>query len=160
MQFERFYSLNNSVVRSIPHLHHLGFQTDTIQYVGLGWEEAYHPWSKGGYIYTPNELLRHFTMVVIPLQRTKIVPEHLPMNLPTRSSLLTLETKASDIVDMDSQSTQQNTQLRMDTYRESELLEEEGIGDQLSDLQQKLEDFLTARNWIRRRRELTCCVSM
>jgi hypothetical protein len=28
-----------------------------IQYVGLGWEEAYHPWSKGVYIYTCNELL-------------------------------------------------------------------------------------------------------
>ena len=27
MQFERFYSLNDSVVGSFPHLHHLGFQT-------------------------------------------------------------------------------------------------------------------------------------
>ena len=107
-----------------------------IRYVGLGWEEAYHPWSKGGYIYTPNELLRHFTMVVIPLQRTKSVPEHPPINLPTRPFLLTLGTKASDIVDMDSQSTQQNAQFRMDAYRERELLEEEGIGDQLSELQQ------------------------
>ena len=26
MQFERFYSLNNSVLGSFPHLHHLGFQ--------------------------------------------------------------------------------------------------------------------------------------
>ncbi len=57
-----------------------------ICYVGLGWEEAYHPWSKGGYIYTPNELLCHFTMVVIPLQRTKSVPKHPPINLPTRPS--------------------------------------------------------------------------
>jgi len=107
-----------------------------IRYVGLGWEEAYHPWSKGGYIYTPNELLRHLTMVVIPLQRTKSVPKHPPMNLPTRPSLPTLGTKASDIIDMDSQSTQQNVQLQMDAYRERERLEEEGIGDQLSELQQ------------------------
>jgi hypothetical protein len=35
--------------------------------VGLGWEEAYHPSSKGGYIYTPIELLEHLTEVVIPL---------------------------------------------------------------------------------------------
>ena len=107
-----------------------------IRYVGLGWEEAYHPWSKGGYIYTPNELLRHLTMVVIPLQRTKSVPKHPPMNLPTRPSLPTLGTKASDIIDMDSQSTQQNVKLQMDAYRERERLEEEGIGDQLSKLQQ------------------------
>ena len=107
-----------------------------IRYVGLGWEEAYHPWSKGGYIYTPNELLQHLTMVVIPLQRKLRVPEHPPMNLPTRPSLPTLGTKASDIVDMDLQSTQQNTQLRIDAYKERERLEEEGIGDQLSELQQ------------------------
>ena len=107
-----------------------------IRYVGLGWEEAYHPWSKGGYIYTPNELLQHLTMVVIPLQRTLKVPEHPPMNLPTRPSLPTLGTKASDIVDMDLQSTQQNIQLRIDAYKERERLEEEGIGDQLSELQQ------------------------
>ena len=77
-----------------------------IRYVGLGWEEAYHPWSKGGYIYTPNKLLQHLTVVVIPLQRTLKVPEHPPMNLPTRPLLPTLGTKASYIVDMDLQSTQ------------------------------------------------------
>ena len=58
------------------------------------------------------------------------------MNLPTRPSLPTLGTKASDIVDMDLQSTQQNIQLRIDAYKERECLEEEGIGDQLSELQQ------------------------
>ena len=107
-----------------------------IRYVGLGWEEAYHPWSKAGYIFTPIELLDHLTKVVIPLQRLKIVPEHPPMNLLCRPTLPTLGTKASDIVDMDLQSTQQNIQLRIDAYKERERLEEEGIGDQLSELQQ------------------------
>ena len=116
-----------------------------IRYVGLGWHEAYHPWSKGGYIYTPNELLWHFTMVAIPLQRTKSVPKHPPMNLPTRPSLPTLGTKASDIIDMDSQSTQQNVQLQMDAYRERERLEEEGIGDQLSELQQNSWKFFDGK---------------
>ena len=37
-----------------------------IRYVALGWEEAHHPWSKSGYIYTPIELLEHLTKVVIP----------------------------------------------------------------------------------------------
>jgi hypothetical protein len=57
------------------------------------------------------------------------------MNIPTQPSLPTLGTKVSDITDMDSQSTQQNVQLQMDAYRERERLEEEGIGDQLSELQ-------------------------
>jgi hypothetical protein len=34
-----------------------------IRYVGLGWEEAYHPWSKAGYIFTPIELLEHLTKI-------------------------------------------------------------------------------------------------
>ena len=74
--------------------------------------------------------------VVIPLQRYKIVPEHLPMNFLCCPTLPKLGTKASNIVDMDVQSNQQNTQLRIDAYTERERLEEEGIGDQLSELQQ------------------------
>ncbi len=96
----------------------------------------YHPWSKGGYIYTPIELLEHLAKVVISLQRNKNVLEHPPMNLPTRPSLYTLWTKASDIIDMDVQSTEQNTQLQMDAYKERECLEDEDFGDQLSDMQQ------------------------
>jgi hypothetical protein len=88
---------------------------------------------KAGYIFTPIELLDNLTKVVIPLQRHKIVPEHPPMNLLVcRPTLPILGTKASDIVDMDLQFTQQNTQLRIDAYKEREHLEEEGIGDQLS----------------------------
>ena len=37
---------------------------------------------------------------------------------------------------MDLQSTRQNIQLRIDAYKERERLEEEGFGDQLSELQQ------------------------
>ena len=37
---------------------------------------------------------------------------------------------------MDLQSTQQNIQLRIDAYKERERLDKEGIGDQLSELQQ------------------------
>ena len=68
------------------------------------------------------------------MRRTLKVPEHPPMNLPTRPSLPTLRTKASDIVDMDLQSTPQNIQLRIDAYKERERLEGEGFGDQLSKL--------------------------
>ncbi len=73
---------------------------------------------------------------MIPLQRTKTVPEHSPMNLPNQPSLPALETKASDIIDINVQSTEQNTQLWMDAYNKREHLEDEGFGDQLSDMQQ------------------------
>ena len=40
------------------------------------------------------------------------------------------------MIDMDLQSTQQNIQLQIDAYKEIERLEEEGIGDQLSEVLQ------------------------
>jgi hypothetical protein len=58
------------------------------------------------------------------------------MNFPTRPTLSTLGTKAFDIIDMDVLSTEQNTKLRMDAYKEKEPMEDEGIGDQLSEMQQ------------------------
>lgn len=107
-----------------------------IRYVGLGWEEAYHPWSKNGYVYTPTELLKHLTKVVIPLQRHKTVPEHPPMSLPTCPKLPTLGTRAADVVAMDEEYSKQSVQLRIDAYADRECLEEQGIGNQLSEMQQ------------------------
>ncbi len=50
-----------------------------IRYLGLGWEEAHHPWSKNKHIYTALELLKHLCEVVIPLQDTKEVPDQPPI---------------------------------------------------------------------------------
>ena len=53
-----------------------------IRYLGLGWEEAYHPWSKNKHIYEPSELLEHLVTTVIPLQDTKEIPDKPPLELP------------------------------------------------------------------------------
>ncbi len=50
-----------------------------IRYLGLGWEEAHHPWSKNKHIYTASELLKHLCEVVIPLQDVKEVPDQPPI---------------------------------------------------------------------------------
>jgi hypothetical protein len=54
------------------------------RYLGLGWEEAHHPWSKNRHQYTALEILKHFREVVIPLQNIKEVPNQAPIKLPTR----------------------------------------------------------------------------
>ena len=36
-----------------------------IRYLGLGWVEAHHPWSKANHTYSPTELLEHFVNVVL-----------------------------------------------------------------------------------------------
>ncbi len=91
-----------------------------IQYVGLGWEEAHHPWSKNGYVFTPAELQKHLTMVVIPLQQTKKVSDNPPMSLPTHPTMPTLGTRAADVVAIDKEYKDKSVQLRINAYLEQE----------------------------------------
>jgi hypothetical protein len=51
------------------------WQQILIRYLGLGWEEAHHPWLKNKHQYTALELLKHLYEVVIPLQDVKEVLE-------------------------------------------------------------------------------------
>ena len=53
-----------------------------IRYLGCGWVEAYHPWSKGNHTYTHDELFQHLKSKVIPLSETKTVPDSPPVTLP------------------------------------------------------------------------------
>ena len=42
-----------------------------IFHLGLGFEEAYHPWSKDGDDYTSLRLVEHFLKVFLPLTKTR-----------------------------------------------------------------------------------------
>ena len=42
-----------------------------IRYLGCGWKEAHHPWSKYTHIYTATELLDHFLHIVLPLDKSE-----------------------------------------------------------------------------------------
>ncbi len=83
---------------------------------------------KNGYVYTPAKLL-HLTMVVIPLQRTKMVQDHPLMKLPNCPTIPTLGTRAADVVAMDKEYKDKSVQLRIKAYLEQEQMEERGIGD-------------------------------
>ncbi len=50
-----------------------------IQYLGLGWEEAHHLWSKNKHQYTASELLKHLCEIVIPLEDIIKVPKQAPI---------------------------------------------------------------------------------
>ena len=56
-----------------------------IQFLGLGWEEAYHPWSKGKHIIFPDELFDHLVNAVIQLEHNeRDVPTKPQVELPSR----------------------------------------------------------------------------
>ena len=107
-----------------------------IRYLGLGWSEAHHPWSKNNYIFTPSELLKHFVEVVIPLQQIKQVPDHPPFDLPTQpEGMVQLGTKAANLVALDKANVDKEMEACANTMIEREERESQGFGDQLSDVQ-------------------------
>lgn len=65
-----------------------------IRHQGLGWDEAYHPWSRSGHTFSPDDLFDHLIHVVIPLALTHKVPEEPPMNLPSPPELPAIGTTA------------------------------------------------------------------
>jgi hypothetical protein len=107
-----------------------------IRYLGLGWEEAYHPWSKNKHIYEPSELLEHLVTNVIPLQDTKEIPDKPPLDLPKRPDNLALGTKSAGLIELDDSLLQQGQQIRIKAMKERDRLESNGFGDQLNELQE------------------------
>jgi hypothetical protein len=61
--------------------HKLKFMKEQIHiyYLGLGWEEAHDPWSKDRYTFTAVELLQHLVNVMLPLLKTKKIPDEAPI---------------------------------------------------------------------------------
>ena len=107
-----------------------------IRYLGLGWEEAHHPWSKNKHTYTASELLKHLCEVVIPLQDTKVVPDQPPIKLPTRPDGFTLGTKSADLIQLDDGALAREERIRLNAMLERDRREDSGFGDQLMEMQQ------------------------
>ena len=58
-----------------------------MKYLGLGIEEAHHPWSENKRLFTYRELLDHLVDKVIPHGKTIIVPTETPITAPTLPTL-------------------------------------------------------------------------
>ncbi len=100
-----------------------------IQYLGLGWEEAHHPWSKNKYHYTASELLKHLCEIVIPLEDINEVPKQPPIKLPTRPDNYTLGTKLADLIQLDNGALAREERIRLNTMLEQDRREMHGFGD-------------------------------
>ena len=66
-------------------------------HLGLGFEEAYHPWSKDGDDYKSLQLIAHFVKVCLPLTKSRKVPKEAPMEHARLSELPILGTLVSDV---------------------------------------------------------------
>ena len=70
-----------------------------IGYLGLGFKEAWHPWSKYCYEFIAVKLIEYFVKVYLPLVKNRKIPEHPPMEHPRLPELPGLRTLTSDITD-------------------------------------------------------------
>ena len=91
-----------------------------IVYLGLGFKEAWHPWSRDGYEFTAVELLEHFVKVCLPLVKTRKIPEHPPMEHPRLPELPVLGTLASNIADYYTDQAKNDNELHLKALREHE----------------------------------------
>ncbi len=101
-----------------------------IRYLGLGWEEAHHPWSKNKHQYTASELLKHLCEVVIPLQDVKEVPDQAPIILLVQPDSFTLRTKLADLIELDNGAMAREEHIRLNAMLEQDQRENSGFGDQ------------------------------
>jgi hypothetical protein len=109
-----------------------------IRYLGLGWEEAHHPWSKNKHQTTALELLKHLCEVVIPLQDVKEVPNQAPIKLPARPDSFTLGTKSADLIELDNGAMAREERIRLNAMLEQNQRENSGFGDQVMEMQQTI----------------------
>ena len=91
-----------------------------IVHLGLGSEEAYHPWSKDGYDYTALQLIDFFLKVCLPLTKTRKVPKEAPMEHPRLPELSILGTLASDVSNYYTEQAATDNELILKALRERE----------------------------------------
>jgi hypothetical protein len=65
-----------------------------IRYLGLGWDDAHHPWSANGELFNSKHLLNHFVQNVLPLADTLEVMEDAPIHFPTPPYSMVLGTES------------------------------------------------------------------
>ena len=68
-----------------------------ILHLGLGFEEAHHPWSRDKYEYFDVKLLEHFVKVCLHQTKQKNPPEEAPMEHPHLPEFLTVMTLTGDV---------------------------------------------------------------
>ena len=89
-----------------------------IVHLGLGFEEAYHTWSKDGDDYTALQIIEHFVNVFPPLTKTRKVPKEAPMEHPRLPELPILGALASDVSNYYTEQAATDNELRLKALRE------------------------------------------
>ena len=94
--------------------------TILIVHLGLGFEEAHHPWSRDRYDYYSVELLEHFVKVCLPFTKKKNLPKEASMEHPHLPEFPTLGTLTGEFDEYYPEQAKNNNQLRLKSLGERE----------------------------------------
>ena len=107
-----------------------------MRYIGLGWEDAHHPWSYQGRAYTPDELFNHLVNTVIPLQEIHEAPVNPPVILPSIGDNVIIGTKSSTRKTIDESRNVKGEELRDRVADDISKMEDEGMVDAVEYMQE------------------------
>ena len=110
-----------------------------MRYLGCGWLEAHHAWSKDSVSYTATKLLDHLVKIVIPLRNVKSVPEEAPFELPRMPDLPVLGTQTNDLEDYTNDLEDEKLASMLQALKDREREELMGVGDQC--------EYMNEVNW-------------
>ena len=84
-----------------------------MRYLGLGIEEAHHPFSDNKRSFTSRELLDHLVDKVIPHEKTIILPTETPITAPTLPTLQNVGTASQLASEKDQMTVDDNDHFKM-----------------------------------------------
>ena len=85
-----------------------------MRYLGLGIEEAHHPWSENTPSFTSREMLDHLVDKVIPHENTIILPTEAPITAPTLATSQKVRTISCLESEKEQRTVDENEQFKMD----------------------------------------------
>ena len=90
-------------------------------HLGLGFEEARHPWSRDRYEYYSVDLLEHFVKVCLPHTKKKNLPKEARIEHPRLPEFSTLGTLTCDVDEYYSEQAKKDNQLIFKALGEREM---------------------------------------
>ena len=138
----------NTVRKALTEFEKLSSHTQKIKYVkeqilmrylGCGWVEAHHAWSKDSVSYTATELLDHLVKKVIPLKKANSVPNEAPFEMPKMPDLPVLGTQTNDLESYEEGMEDEKLASMLQALKERERDELMGVGDQC--------EYMNEVNW-------------
>ena len=98
-----------------------------MRYLGLGIEEAHHPWSENKRLFTSRELVDHLVDKLFPHEKTIILPTEAPITAPTLATFQKVGTMSRMASQKEKMKVYENDLFKM--YRKDELKRHEDKGE-------------------------------